>query len=211
MKPSPTNEVRKMYDSTASSYAEMMDKEIELPVYSESLARLQERITNVPGVVVDTACGSGHMLSLFHLRLDSDRALLGVDLSPRMVAIANEKLGTAGRVIVGDMSALTGVDSGSAAAVLNYFAVHHLDAARLRMAFEQWCRVLGPGGQLLVAAWEGSGEIDYGDESKIIALRYTAAELSAFSEGAGFSVTRCTVEPVEDFPMDAIYLECVKV
>ena len=27
---------------------------------------------------------------------------------------------------------------------------------------------------------------------------------------AGFKVTRCVVEPVDDFPMDAVHLECKK-
>jgi hypothetical protein len=34
--------------------------------------------------------------------------------------------------------------------------------------------------------------------------------LSEIAEQAGLIVTRCTLEPVEDFPMDALYLECLK-
>ena len=63
---------------------------------------------------------------------------------------------------------------------------------------------------MLVAAWEGVGAIDYGEEADIVALRYTDAELVSWAEKAGFAVNRCVVEPVEDFPMDAVYLECVK-
>jgi ubiquinone/menaquinone biosynthesis C-methylase UbiE len=211
MRPSPTNEVCKMYDAEADSYAEMMDKEIELPVYSDSLGRLQVRIANTPGVLIDTACGSGHMLSMFHESYDAHRALLGVDLSPRMVAIASERLGSVGRVLVGDMSDLSGMESGSAAAVLNFFAVHHLDVKGVRKSIDEWYRVLGPGGQLLVAAWEGHGAIDYGEESDVVALRYTGVELSTWTKASGFTVTRCVVEPVEDFPMDAVYLECGKI
>ena len=61
-----------------------MDKEIDLPVYSDLLGRLQERIANVPGTLIDTACGSGHMMSMYHERYDQQRLLLGIDLSPRM-------------------------------------------------------------------------------------------------------------------------------
>ena len=63
------------------------------------------------------------------------------------------------------------------------------------------------GGQLLIAAWEGEGAIDYGDQSDIVALRYNSGELTLCAEEVGFEVTRCVVEPVEGFPMDAVYLE----
>ena len=100
------------------------------------------------------------------------------------------------------------VESESAAAVLNFFAVHHLDPPDVLLAAGEWRRVLRGGGQLVVAAWEGTGPIDYGDEADIVALRYTSAELASCFEEAGFAVQRCVVEPVEDFPMDAVYLEC---
>jgi ubiquinone/menaquinone biosynthesis C-methylase UbiE len=196
-----------MYEATADSYAEMMDTEIELPVYEELLGRLRDGIAATPGVLLDTACGSGHMLAMFRARFDSARPVLGVDLSPRMVAIANERLGAEGTAQVGDMRALPGIASGAAAAVLNFFAVHHLDPEEVRSSMAEWHRVLVPEGRLLVAAWEGGGSIDYGDESELVALRYTSGELSGWAEAAGFVVSRCVVEPVEGFDMDAVYLE----
>ena len=199
-----------MYEATADSYAEMMDKEISLPVYSDVLGRLQDRIANTAGFLVDTACGSGHMLDMFRERFDDQRPVLGVDLSPRMVAIAAKRLGSDGSAVVGDMRDLSMVKSGSVAAVMNFFAVHHLDPEGVHQAMVEWRRVLCSGGQLLVAAWEGAGAIDYGEEADIVALRYTGAELESWAEKAGFAVTRCVGEAVEDFPMDAVYLECVK-
>ena len=135
---------------------------------------------------------------------------MGVDLSPRMVLIAEEKLGTNARVAVGDMRDLSSVGSGSGSAVLNFFALHHLDFEGVKLAFREWYRILTPGGQLVVATWEGSGAIDYGDESDIVAVRYKSNELATSAQEAGFSITRSIVEPVEDFPMDAVYLEGVK-
>ncbi len=207
MKLSSTEDVLNMYESTADSYAEMMDNEIGLPVYSNTLDRLQSRIEDLSGVLVDTACGSGHMLSMYRERYDAKRPLLGVDLSPRMVAITSKRLGTGGQVVVGDMRQLSMVEGGSAAAVINFFAAHHLGAADVRRSLVEWCRILRPGGQLLVAAWEGVGTIDYGDESDIVAVRYRSSELADWAESVGFSLIRCAVEPVEGFPMDAVYLE----
>ena len=210
MRPSPAEQVRKLYEETADSYAQMMDAEIELPVYAEVLGRLRDRIADMPGAVVDTACGSGHMLCMYHERFDQKHPLLGIDLSPRMVSIAQEKLGAAARVAVGDMRDLSSVESESSSAALNFFALHHLDVEGVQVALREWYRILAPGGQLVVATWEGSGAIDYGEASDIVALRYGSDELAAWAKGAGFTITRCVVEPVEDFPMDAVYLEAVK-
>jgi ubiquinone/menaquinone biosynthesis C-methylase UbiE len=199
-----------MYESTADSYAKMMDAEIHLPIYSEILGRLQDRIVNTPGTLIDTACGSGHMLAMYHERYDQDRLLLGVDLSPRMVSIASKRLEANAEIVIGDMRALSSVESGTAAVVLNFFAVHHLDLKGVRAALIEWHRVLRTGGHVLIAAWEGAGVIDYGDASDIVALRYTADELSSLMRTVGFTVDRCVVEPVEELPMDAVYLEGVK-
>lgn len=210
MQTSPTDKVRNLYEETADSYAQMMDAEIGLPVYADVLRRLSERISNTPGTLVDSACGSGHMLAMYHENFDRKRSLLGVDLSPRMVSIAAEKLGTNARVVVGDMCELSSVEPGSASALLNFFALHHLGPDSAESAFHEWYRVLQPGGQLVVSTWEGHGSIDYGEESDIVALRYSSDELKTWAQKARFTVTRCAVEPVEDFPMDAVYLEAVR-
>ncbi len=47
----------------------------------------------------------------------------------------------------------------------------------------------------------------YDASADLVALRYRADDLRRWTEDAGFRVTRCAVEPVEDFPMDAVYLE----
>lgn len=213
MKVSGTRETREMYESSAVAYSKMMDEEIKLPLYADILGRLQKRIANIPGTLIDTACGSGHMLSMYHEQYDEKRNLLGVDLSPRMISIAKKNMGSEDctwHFIAGDMRELSMVDSNTAAGLLNFFSVHHLDPEGVQKALIEWYRVLKPGGQLIVAAWEGTGAIDYGDEAEIFALRYRKDELSLWSEKAGFNISRCVVEPVEGFPMDAVYLEGAK-
>ena len=210
MKPSTSEAVRDMYEATADSYAAMMDDEIDLPVYSDTLGRLSERLANTPGTLIDTSCGSGHMLSMYRERYDSVRPLLGIDLSPRMAGIASAKLGSCAEISIGDMRELDMVGTGSAAAVVSYFSIHHLEPKGVSAALSEWHRALAPGGQVLIAAWEGVGAIDYGDASDVVALRYRSDELSAWTESAGLSVSRCVVEPVEGMPMDAVFLEGCK-
>lgn len=204
---SSKDDVLEMYERTADSYAKMMDAEIALPVYGDVLARLARRLEGIPGPVLDTSCGSGHMLQMYRDEFDSQRQLIGLDLSPRMVALSRDRLGPDAVLRTGDMRDLGTVEAGSAAAVVSFFALHHLDPHEVQPALVKWHRALRAGGQLLIATWEGQGHIDYGTEADIVAHRYSQADVEGWVEAAGFTVDRCVVDPVEGFPMDAVYLE----
>lgn len=211
MKASPATKVCELYENSADSYAEMMDAEIDLPVYADTLGRLADRIQKLPGALIDTSCGPGHMLLKYREHFDGERSLIGVDLSPRMSEIARSKLGSGASILTGDMRNLSAVETGVAAAVLSFFAIHHLDAEDIMMALRDWNRVLVNGGQLVVATWEGSGAVDYGGSSEVVAHRYSKAQIVNWIQESGFDVTRAVVEPVEEIPMDAIYVEATKV
>ena len=207
MEISSTQDVRELYESAADSYAEMMNSEIELPLYTEILSRLAERITDIPGAVVDTSCGPGHWLQKYHESCDSERPLIGIDLSPRMVELAESRLGAAATIFLGDMRDMRRIESDSAAAVLSFFAIHHLSSDDAVAALAEWNRILRPGGLLMVGIWEGTGRIDYGKESDIVAHRYSEQEITEWVRQTGFRINRCVVEPVDDFPMHAVYLD----
>ena len=147
------------------------------------------------------------MLHRYHAQLESGRALAGVDLSPRMVELAARRLGDAADTHVGDMRTLEPVPAGSAAALLSFFGLHHLDPEEIAPTLRRWRRALRPAGQLVVATWEGEGPIDYGGASDVVALRYRAGQLEAWASDAGFQVDRCRVEPIEGMEMDAVILE----
>ena len=203
-------EVRELYESSAEWYNGIMDEEIELPIYAELLSGLAARLVNRPGPLLDTSCGTGHMLLKYHQEFDSERQLLGVDLSPHMVEIATKRLGACGTAMVGDMRDLSGVESGSVAALLSFFALHHLDPEEIPATLQEWARALQPGGVFLLATWEGEGAIDYGEESDLVALRYTEEEVLKWVKNAGFRADASTIRPVEGMPMDAIYLEATR-
>ena len=210
MKTSPDKEVRELYDETTNSYSKMMDTEIELPIYSDTFSRLVDRIADISGTIIDTSCGPGHMLELYHDKYDSSHSFIGVDVSPNMVKIADKRLGDKAKTIVGNMLDLSMISSSSSAAVISFFAIHHLNPEEIVFALREWHRVLVNQGQLILAVWEGEGAIDYGNESDIIALRFTQDQIESWVRETGFVIDRCIVDPVEEIPMDAIYLEASK-
>ncbi len=65
MQPSSLDPVRALYDASAGNYSGMMDSEIDLPMYADTLGRLAERLVGMSGPVVDASCGSGHMLARY--------------------------------------------------------------------------------------------------------------------------------------------------
>ncbi len=206
MQTSPNDEVRKFYDDSAEQYSAMMDREIALPMYGKVLALLARELEGLHGPVVDSSCGSGHMLARYHADYEPTRELIGIDLSPQMVDLARTRLGASAEVQLGDMRKLEQVETSSAAALISFFSLHHLDSTDAAMAFKEWYRVLVPGGKILVATWEGQGPIDYGDHSTVVALRFREQEVSSWAIDAGFSIDRCVIDPVDGMPMDAIYL-----
>lgn len=199
-----------MYDAQAESYSTMMDSEIKRPLYADTLERLQARIANISGAVIDAPCGSGHMLSMYHEQYDRARALVGVDLSPQMVAVASERLGDAAEISVADIRQLNSIEADSAAAVISHFALHHLDVGGVMEALKEWHRVLKVGGQLVIGAWAGTGAIDYGDQEDLVAIKHDPGALEVMLRDLGFGISRSYVEPDDEFMIDAVYIESTK-
>jgi ubiquinone/menaquinone biosynthesis C-methylase UbiE len=204
------DELQDFYNDSAKTYDEMMDEEIKLPLYGKVLDRLVESISAVEGPVLDSSCGSGHMLQLLGQKDPQRRPLLGVDISPQMVEIASNRLGDAAQISLGDMRELPDVPDDSCAAVISFFSLHHIGADELAGCFTEWQRVLVPGGQLLVATWEGEGAIDYGEHSDIVTQRYQEAQLADAITAAGFQVVSQSVQPVAEFDMDGLHITATK-
>ncbi|NKB67327.1 MAG: methyltransferase domain-containing protein [Candidatus Latescibacteria bacterium] len=210
IKPTAGEKVRAFYEESADSYDSMMDAEIELPMYTTALGGLAQRIAAFDGAVLDSSCGSGHMLEKLKDQYTPGRQFIGVDLSPRMVAIAQKRLGRTATIVEGDMAALVHVQDASCAAVLSYFALHHVDLESMQSCFAAWHRVLKTGGQLLVATWEGEGTIDYGDQTNMVACRYRPEQIAQAAHTTDFSIDSNCVEEVEGMEMDAVYLTATK-
>jgi len=126
-----------------------------------------------------------------------------------MVSLARKRLGADADLAVGDMRQMQDLPAGKAAAVLSYFALQHLDREEIVPTLRGWSRLLKPGGQLLVGAWEGEDRLDYGNQAPVDlqAFGYPADDLKAWVEEAGFQVDRSHQESFEGLPLDGLYLE----
>ena len=119
-----------------------------------------------PGPVAVPCCGTGAELAVLAARCP-DRELVGIDLSPGMIAVARQNAPPNVRLVVADASSLEGAWAG----VVSCFGLQQLPdpAAALRA----WCRALSPGGRLAVAAWTA----DIQDSGPYDALREPARQL----------------------------------
>jgi ubiquinone/menaquinone biosynthesis C-methylase UbiE len=211
MSHSAQTDVSKFYQEFAESYNQMMVQEIQLPIYDEILNQLADRIRGVAGTVLDSSCGSGHMLRKIKDEYVPDRELIGVDISPQMVEISKLRLEGDATVFECDMGNLSMLSDDSCAAIISFYAIQHVELTTLRQCFDEWRRLLVDGGALVVAAWEGEGQIDYGDVTDVVATRYREDEIVSCLSEAGLVVKEHSVKPVDGFEMDAVFVWATKV
>jgi SAM-dependent methyltransferase len=139
---------RASYDLVAADYAELLEGELgNKPLDRAMLAAFAEKVrAGGGGTVADLGCGPGRVtVHLEGLGLDA----FGVDLSPGMVAVARRDHPHL-RFEVGSMADLDIKDESLAGAIAWYSTVH-TPPEELPVFFEEFRRVLAPGGHLLLA------------------------------------------------------------
>src|ERR1700710_2704523 len=140
-------DTRSSYDIDATGYAEKVRGLLgEMPYLSASLTLFAEQVHSAGGgPVVDMGCGPGYVAGYLH---DAGVDVFGIDLSPEMVAIARRDHPGL-RFEVGTMTDLDLADD-SVTGVLAFWSVIHVPDHPVPGVFEQFRRVLRPGGPLLV-------------------------------------------------------------
>jgi SAM-dependent methyltransferase len=139
------SDTRTSYDAVAAQYAEKFQDEMDhKPFDRECLDRLADEVGRL-GPICDLGCGPGQIARYLKTR---GTTVLGVDLSPNMVAEASRRNPEI-PFHVGDMLALPDADS-SWGGIAAFYTVIHIPSERMVAALSGMKRVLKPGGVLLV-------------------------------------------------------------
>ncbi len=198
IEPTFLTSTRAAYDAVAESYAEQLADLLDTMPLDRALLGLFAELVKAgdPGPVGDLGCGPGRLTGhLAGLGLD----VFGVDLSPRMVAVARERHPHL-RFEVGTLTALDLPDRGLAAAVAWYSLIHTPPGA-LPDVVSELARVVRPGGELVLAFQAGDDdhvhhEQGYGHEIDLDGYRLSTESMVRVLAAAGFTVhTRVLREP----------------
>ncbi|MEW1793157.1 class I SAM-dependent methyltransferase [Streptomyces niveus] len=154
--PSYLTAVRESYDTVAVDYVERIPPPDAMdPLSRAMLAGFAEIVrTAGSGPVADLGCGPGRVTAyLGGLGVSA----FGVDLSPKMVALARQAYPDL-RFAVGSMTALeTGDDE--LGGILAWYSTHHTPPRWLPTVFAEFHRALAPGGHLLWGDFVGDERV----------------------------------------------------
>lgn len=134
---------RAIHDQLAESYHHAFS-----PVTRHAIAPLLAAVAPLDGRrLLDVACGPGHVAAA---AADAGALATGLDLSPRMVAVAR-RLHPLPDFREGDAEHLP-FDDASFDGVVSAFGIGHFPRAEAALA--DWARVLVPGGRVAVSWWD---------------------------------------------------------
>lgn len=184
--------VQRSYDAVAASYAERFDAELEhKPLDRALLAALVEE-AGTASPIADLGCGPGHVAAWL---AGLGARAVGIDLSPAMVAAAQERH-RAVEFRHGDLLSLPAGD-GEFGALVAFYCLIHLAEDEVPLAAAEMRRVLRPGGLALVSFHVGT-EVRHFDEflGARVDLDFRFLEVAAVTgalSAAGFE-PRATLE-----------------
>lgn len=163
------------WDAEAATFDDEPDHGLRDAVVRDAWAeRLRDWLPDVPGDVLDLGCGTG---SLSLLAVRAGHRVTAVDLAPKMVERAREKLsGHAARVLVGDAGAPP-VEGRRFDVVLARHVLWTLP--NLEATLRRWCGLLRPGGRLVLVegVWGTASPAGIPADRLIDALSPMAARL----------------------------------
>jgi SAM-dependent methyltransferase len=184
---------RRSYDVAAHDYATWIAGELATKPFDRAVLTTFAEL--VRGPVADVGCGTGRIAAFLH---DLGVDVFGVDLSPRMLAVAR---GTHPdlRFTEGSMTALEIGDS--LGGIVAWYSTIHIPDADLPTVFAGFHRVLAPGGYLQLAFQVGD-EVEHrtraGSHEVALDLHHRQpAEVAKLLDAAGLPV-KATLQRVPD-------------
>jgi SAM-dependent methyltransferase len=190
--------VRASYDTVAAAYLATVPAPADLDPLSRAVLDAFAETVRAAGLgpLADLGCGPGLLTAYL---AGAGLPVLGVDLSPRMVALARGAFPEL-PLAVGSMTAL-GIADGRLGGVLAYYSTHHTPPELLPAVYAEFHRVLAPGGRLMLSGHVGHGErvrpaSAYGGLPVSYETHLLPADrIAELLDGAGFIVTARLSEP----------------
>ena len=136
--------------------------------------------------ILDAGCGTGGLIRRL-MPLHPDWTWTGIDLEPLACELACARC--AAEIFQGSVTALPFAD-GAFDAVVSADVLYHLDDDRA--ALREYCRVLKPGGMVVINVPAHRWLWSYHDVTVHARRRYARAEIAMKLREAGFDVMRCT-------------------
>ena len=163
------------YDAVSRAYDRQFGDELDgKPLDRALLAVLVELVGT--GTIADVGCGPGHVTRYLAKQHADD--VVGVDLSPGMIAVARERAPEL-TFTVGSMLLLPATDAAWAGAV-SLYSIIHLTADERAAAWREFARVIQPGGWLLVAFHVDSPQFATGEVNHLTTWFGQSVELDGY-------------------------------
>lgn len=138
--------------SAFARYYDRLTRNVDYAAHADYLCRLLERLGHSAGLTLDLACGTGSLtLELAKRGVD----VYGLDASPEMLSVAQQKAEEAGRSILFVCQKMQSMDlyGGVDTAVCMLDSVNHITSvADLQQSFRRIALFLNPGGYFVFDA-----------------------------------------------------------
>jgi ubiquinone/menaquinone biosynthesis C-methylase UbiE len=172
--------VRDAYASRADEYLAALGSMDS--VHPDDRALVSAWAQNINGRVLDAGCGPGHWTEFIHTH---GVEVEGVDIVPEFIAGASTRFPNV-PFRVGELTAL-GVSNAALHGLLSWYSIIHTQPSDVAAVLAEFARCLGPGGQLVLAFFEGP-EIEAFDHAVVTAYRWPVTAMTLELNRAGFDV-----------------------
>lgn len=143
----PTKNIIDCYNKTANNYARDFFDELSHKPLDRTLLKTFVEENRDKGKLIDLGCGPGQ--TTFFLFKCGQKDILGVDISPKMVTIA-QKLNPKLRFETADMLNLK-YEGGVFGSAIAFYSIVNFNYDQVKIAFDEIYRVLIAGGQFLLS------------------------------------------------------------